>query len=111
MSIVLILLIESFDFLEDLQIIMIVFKCINGMAPEDLRGCLQYSKHSNKVLIVPRNQTKFGDRSFSSCGPILWNALPLDIRNIERIDTFKGQLKHYLFSNHSVYNRKVHDMV
>ena len=39
----------------------------------------------------------FGDRSFSAAAPTLWNALPVNIRNLEALDLFKSTLKTYLF--------------
>jgi hypothetical protein len=37
------------------------------------------------------------DRSFQVAAPILWNALPGDIRGITNLDSFKRSLKTYLF--------------
>ena len=39
----------------------------------------------------------FGDRSFSVAAPTLWNALPVSLRSIKCICTFKSNLKTYLF--------------
>ena len=39
----------------------------------------------------------FGDRSFSVAAPPLWNALPVSLRSIKCISTFKSNLKTYLF--------------
>ena len=39
----------------------------------------------------------FGYRSFSADAPTLWNALPVNIRNLETLDLFKSTLKTYLF--------------
>ena len=39
----------------------------------------------------------FGDRSFSVVAPTLWNALPVSLRMIKCISTFKSNLKTYLF--------------
>ena len=39
----------------------------------------------------------FGDRSFSVAAPTLWNALPVSLRSIKCISTFKSNLKTYLF--------------
>ena len=43
---------------------------------------------------------RMGGRSFSVTAPHLWNQLPGNIRNIKSIDTFKKQLKTYLFREH-----------
>ena len=39
----------------------------------------------------------YGDRAFSNAGPKLWNQLPLSIRELSSIDSFKKSLKTYLF--------------
>ena len=39
----------------------------------------------------------FGDRSFSVAAATLWNALPVSLRSIKCIFTFKSNLKTYLF--------------
>ena len=38
-----------------------------------------------------------GPRSFSVAAPTLWNSVPQSIRSIMTIETFKSQLKTYLF--------------
>ena len=51
--------------------------------------------------------TYLGDRSFVNCGPKLWNALPVDLRIIPSIHSFKKRLKHYLFLNSHNYVMKL----
>lgn len=52
---------------------------------------------SSAVYSQPRLRTKFGERAFSYCGPVTWNNLPADIRNIPDFNTFKRHLKHFYF--------------
>jgi len=50
---------------------------------------------------VPRNNTRFGDRSFAAAGPRLWNSLPARIRQPDNdIGEFRRQLKPFLFMWH-----------
>jgi hypothetical protein len=56
---------------------------------------------STAWYILPRLQTVFGERAFSFSGPTAWNALPDQFHSIESTDSFKKQLKTFLF-NHSV---------
>ena len=49
------------------------------------------------LLKHPLGKMSFGDRSFSVAAPTLWNALPVSIRSIKCISTFKSKLKTYLF--------------
>ena len=43
-------------------------------------------------------KTKHGERTFNYAGPRLWNALPLEIRMEEKIETFKTKVKTLLFT-------------
>ena len=56
---------------------------------------------STSRYILPRLRTVFGERAFSFSGPKAWNALPSRFHSIESTDSFKKQLKTFLF-NHSV---------
>ena len=49
------------------------------------------------LLVTKRNVSMYGDRSFSSAAPALWNALPTQIRSLETLETFKSNLKTFLF--------------
>ena len=57
----------------------------------------------SSILLHPAGKMKksFGDRSFRVAAPTLWNTLPLtlpvSLRNIDSILTFKSSLKPYLF--------------
>jgi hypothetical protein len=55
-------------------------------------GLVQYS--------VKRTWTGFGDRSFSSCAPLLWNSLPQRLKQSQNVDIFKKRLKMWLFNDH-----------
>jgi len=43
-------------------------------------------------------KTHFGDRAFSAAGPRCLNSLPPVIRLADSVDSFKAQLKTYLFA-------------
>ena len=81
---------------------------LGGAAPECLRDCC-IGTHSSasglrlrsleKIdLRVRRMRTHFGDRAFSAAGPRCWNSLPPAIRLTDSVDSFKVQLKTYLFA-------------
>ena len=61
----------------------------------------RYLLHSNEGVLLkhPSGKMKksFGDRSFSVAAPTLWNALPVSLRSIKCISTFKSNLKTNLF--------------
>ena len=88
-----------------------VFKCRSHTAPAYLlnkitpyrsgRGNLRSSNDQTK-LSVPRTKTKSGERSFSYFGPTIWNGLPRDLRECDSCDSFKRELKTFLFALHYV---------
>ena len=41
---------------------------------------------------VPRTRTKFGDRAFSVAGPVVWNSLPVAVRQADSLHSFKRRL-------------------
>ena len=90
----------------DFKILLLVFKVLNGLGPLYLSELLRlYIPNRNlrsskkKLLIVPIecNLKTYGYRAFSHRAPILWNALPDDIRQVELLVTFKSKLKTHLF--------------
>ena len=41
--------------------------------------------------------TTLGERAFQAAAPHLWNELPLQLRTITSIETFKNSIKTFLF--------------
>ena len=80
-------------------------KALNGTAPKYLRDLLILYQPNRilrsidkKLLAVPSyNLERYGRRAFSVAAPILWNRLPDKLRNTVCIDTFKKELKTFLF--------------
>ncbi len=88
----------------DFKILLLTYKALHGKAPEYICDLLSFrdSRESRstclKLLFVPRTKHKtFGDRAFSVYAPRLWNRLPLSIRSAQSVDTFKSEIKTYLF--------------
>ena len=87
------------------KVLLIVFKCLNGLSPQYLsEPLIEYKPTrtlrscSKKLLVVPRVNTKrYGERAFSVIGPRLWNSLPQNLRDITNLEHFKKNLKTYLF--------------
>ena len=84
------------------KILSLVFKALEGKAPVYIRDLLKpkvaggYSLRSDNQRLLQVSKTKcksFGDRAFVHSGPSLWNALPLDLRVILKIDCFRRHLK------------------
>ncbi|KAJ8026318.1 hypothetical protein HOLleu_34130 [Holothuria leucospilota] len=91
------------------KVLSLVFKPLNGDAPQYLKNLLREAPKSKYrlrssdqksiYLTVPftRNST-FADRSFSVYDPKLWNALPDIIKCSSSIEIFKAKLKTHLFN-------------
>ena len=88
------------------KILLYVFKCLNGLAPEYLSEvlCLYAPVRALRscdqlLLSCPRSRQKTrGDRAFAVAAPKLWNELPLSIRSAPTIVCFKSLLKTHLFA-------------
>ena len=90
------------------KIALLTFKVFKGMAPSYLSDLLvvqtrsHYSLRRNSQLLLKPLSAKcktFGDRAFSAAAPKVWNILPENIKNCEKLDQFKKSLKTFLFSN------------
>ena len=91
----------------DFKILTLVFKCLHDSAPLYLKSLINYrvnvrsglrSARDDKILEIPfTRSSKFADRSFSVCGPKIWNKLPYNIRNCSNLARFKRELKTHLF--------------
>ena len=87
------------------KVLVLVFKCLNNLAPSYLSNLLSPQSvadntrsASRNMLAIPFIKRKtFADRSFSVAGPKLWNKLPENIKCSSSIEDFKKQLKTYLF--------------
>ena len=84
----------SFDEIVKLKQISLVYKAVNGNAPQYIQTMFtnikDYSNYSlrssaNKKLFVPRTHHK----SFAYTGVIIWHALPENIKSAETFTKFK----------------------
>jgi hypothetical protein len=88
------------------KILLTVFKALNNLAPAYITDLLarkskslrEMRSDSKNLLIIPKSRTVgYGDRNFKVAGPILWNMLPDEMRACDNLDSFKTQLKTYLY--------------
>ena len=86
------------------KILIITYKALHGLAPAYITELLtpyqptrSLRSESQSLLTVPRMHNSHHQRSFSHNAPVLWNALPLDLRLIPTLDSFKSALKTVLF--------------
>ena len=90
------------------KILVLVFKCLRGEAPEYLMNllvrCTEQThnlRSSNTIdkLVIPRTvRQMFAARSFSVAGLTLGNKLPNYIKDSNSLDIFKKNLKKFLFA-------------
>ena len=89
-----------------LKMLVITFKALHGLAPEYLSELLHWYtpdvyelRSKNQCLLrKPSFQTKnFGFRRFEFAAPFLWNDLPIELKVIDNINSFKKALKTHLF--------------
>ena len=89
------------------KVALIVYKSIHGLTPQYI-SCLfspvQQSRYSLRsrtdphLLKIPNIKLKKGEQNISFYGPTLWNSLPLDVRSCPSVESFKRNLKTYLYN-------------
>ena len=57
-------------------------------------------RNVNDSLLVPYSRTNVRGHSICCAGPIIWNALPLHVRNSLSMKCFKSSIKSYLISHY-----------
>ena len=87
------------------KLTLLTFKALHGLAPQYLTELLErYSPTRNlrsmdlDLLVIPKTRLKsYGDRAFLKAAPTLWNNLPLNIRRINDVVSFKSALNTHLY--------------
>jgi len=72
-----------------------ITELVTSVAAQPSRLGLRSADTTNYVQ--PRIRTKFGERFFSYAGPSTWNLLPDDLRRTPSFNSFKCELKTYIF--------------
>ena len=95
----------------EFKICLITFKALKFNQPSYIRELLSFSSHESTLglrsaddpycLHEPRaiGEREFANRSFSYIAPHLCNKLPITIKLIDFLNTFKSHLKAFLFSH------------
>ena len=91
------------------KVLLLVYKCINGVCSKNLQ--IQYKGYNcrtNDYLLLETKKvnTTYGERTFDYIGPRLWNALPVNVRILENIESFKKNVKTILFVDCEGFKRK-----
>ena len=88
------------------KVCVLVFKCLNGLAPDYLCELVQKRRKKSKclrkdsddlLLETPRSKYKSSEGAFRFVGPKLWNQLPRALRETSSLPCFKKDLKTHLF--------------
>jgi len=88
------------------KVLTLVYRAVHDGTPKYLADLLTVyrptrtlrSMEAPLLLNQPRSTRSIGERSFVYAGPKMWNSLPADIRSAATAETFKKNLKTYLFS-------------
>ena len=92
------------------KLLLIVYKILANQAPLYLTdfievyvpGRADLRSANSDLFLLKRQDTRltnktYGWRAFNVCAPLLWNELPLFLRQSENINIFKRNLKTHLF--------------
>jgi hypothetical protein len=90
------------------KIIMLTWKALNTMGPTYIKDllkiklCRSVLRSNNSIILeIPKtNLIGCGNRAFCKAAPVLWNGLPEELRNTEKLGTFKSRLKTKLFNDY-----------
>ena len=90
-----------------LKIIVLVHRAVSDTGPVYLQELVNMYKparslrsQSDRLLTRPRTRSRAGDAAFASAAADLWNNLPLNLRLIEDICSFRTALKAHYFTKH-----------
>ena len=85
----------------DYDICTLMYSIVKGKLPHWLLTINRVSEINQRItrqanlLAIPRTHTDTGARNIEVRGPILWNALPSEIRDSPTVYHFKNKLKQY----------------
>jgi len=92
----------------EFKLSVLVFRCLNGLAPSYLSCDLQrvsdlvarrrLRSSSTSTLVVPPTRLSAGDRAFPVAAVWTWNSLPTPLISLSLLASFRRQLKTELFA-------------
>ena len=100
---------QKLNLQRDLKTATMVYKSLNGLAPDYLKSMFTnrsatstYSlRNCEGKLALPLPRTNFLKNSFSYNGAVLWNSLPINLRQAQSLASFKTGCRGFLFENAS----------
>jgi hypothetical protein len=87
---------KQFDF----NVAVLMFKIKNNMAPPYLQSLLIPStdRYNSDRYLCPKTRVDIYKSSFAFSGPYVWNTIPINIKSVNSLQSFKSSLKHYLLN-------------
>ena len=87
---------------------IMVFKSLNGLAPDYIGKNFQkithsYNTRNSSNFVLPRCKTNMGQKTFRFLGAKHYNDLPLSVKNSASLNVFKSQLVKHILSSRSSY--------
>lgn len=90
------------------KILLLTFNAVHGFSPHYISELVSpylparsLRSSTQHLLLVPKQKTKsYGERCFSYSAPTLWNSLPYSLRAQPNYESYKNQLKLYLFKKY-----------
>ena len=86
---------------------MHVFKLLHGIGPEACQNLLTRVSYAhgvstrsteNLTLEIPATRLRVTDNDFYVTGPETWNQLPVHIRTLDPLESFKAEIKLFKFT-------------
>ena len=93
------------------KICLLSYKVVYGIAPQYLSELLEVdspsvpsktrlkSDDALRLRTTRPSKTRVGERRFTNCAPDIWNNLPLEMRSLQDVESFKRHLKTHFFTN------------
>ena len=80
-----------------------VYKSLNGLAPNYLRSKFTYRSNvssyslrdTNDNVVIPLPHINFMKNCFSYSGAVLWNRLPIELRQANSLEAFRAGCKQH----------------
>ena len=88
-----------------------MYKCINGLSSQFYRDVFEFACNShyfntryaaNDNLITPKVHTEIFKHSLYYSSILLWNSLPVEIKQVQSLSIFKRKLKLHLFESQTL---------
>ena len=84
---------------------IMMFKCLKNLSPHYIQDHINlfsdfhdYTLRDPSLLLLPAAKSNYMKRSFNFQGPLIFNSLPMSLRNCCNFGVFKTNMKKYLLN-------------